>query len=77
MTSTPTATTIMKMLDTLPEGMQDRILEHMREYITDIREEMQWNESFNKSQHQLENAARQARQAIAQGKSSPLDLESL
>ncbi len=65
------------MLDTLPEGMQDRILEHMREYIADIREETQWNESFNKSQHQLMNAARQARRSIDQGKSAPLDLDSL
>jgi hypothetical protein len=58
MTTTSTATTIIKILDTVPEGMQDRVLEHMREYITDIREETQWHESFNKSQHQLMNTAR-------------------
>lgn len=77
MTTTSTATTIIKMLDTVPEGMQDRILEHMREYIADIREESEWNESFNKSQHQLMNAARQARRCIAQGKSVSLDLDDL
>jgi DNA-binding transcriptional regulator GbsR (MarR family) len=49
MTSATTAT-MMKMLDTLPEALQDRALEHLREYIEDIREEMQWNESFSKSQ---------------------------
>jgi len=34
-----TTATIVKILDTLPEGLQDRVLEHLREYIEDIREE--------------------------------------
>ena len=76
MTSATTAT-IMKMLDTLPEGLQNRVLEHMREYIEDIREEMQWNESFSRSQSKLVIAARQARREIAKGKSATLDLEML
>jgi hypothetical protein len=68
--TTSIATTIIKMLDTVTEVIQDRILEHMREYIADIREETQWNESFNKSQNQLIYAARQARRrSIAQRKS--------
>ena len=69
MTSATTAT-MMKLLDTLPEGLQDRALEHMREYIEDIREEMQWNESFSKPQSKLVTAARQARREIAEGKSA-------
>lgn len=62
-----TSATMMKMLDTLPEALQDRALEHLREYIEDIREEMQWNESFSKSQRKLATAARQARRNIAEG----------
>ncbi len=76
MTSATTAT-MMKILETLPEGLQDRILEHMREYIEDVKEEMQWNDSFSKSQSKLVAAARQARKEIAEGKSAPLDLETL
>ncbi len=76
MTSATTAT-MMKILETLPEGLQDRVLEHMREYIEDVREEMQWNGSFSKSQSKLVAAARQARKEIAEGKSAPLDLEKL
>lgn len=76
MTSATTATMI-KILNTLPEGLQDRVLEHMREYIEDIREEMQWNESFSNSQSKLVAAARQARREIDEGKSAPLDLEML
>lgn len=76
MTSATTATMI-KILNTLPEGLQDRVLEHMCEYIEDVREEMQWHESFSKSQSKLVAAARQARREIDEGKSAPLDLEML
>ena len=62
----------MKMLETLPEGIQERALEHLRDYIEDLREEMQWNESFLKSQSKLVTAARQARKSTAEGKQNPL-----
>ena len=68
---------MIKILNTLPEGLQDRVLEHMREYIEDIREEMQWHESFSNSQSKLVAVARQARREIDDGKSAPLDLEML
>lgn len=69
--------TVSKMLETLPEQLQDRVLEHLRDYIEDLREEAQWGESFSKTQGKLAAAARQARQAIAEGRSAPLDLEKL
>ncbi len=72
MPSTATVT-MVKMLETLPEGLQERALEHLREYIEDIREDMQWNESFAHSQSKLVVAAREARKLIAEGKSTPLD----
>jgi len=76
MTSATTAT-MMKMLDTLPKGLQERALEHLREYLEDIREDMQWDDSFSKSQSKLSTAAREARKSIDEGKSAPLDLERL
>ncbi len=69
--------TMLKMLENLPEGIQDRVLEHLREYIEDIKEEMIWNDSFSKSQKNLIAAARKAKQEIAEGKAVPMDLESL
>ena len=65
------------MLEALHEGLQERALEHLREYIEDIREDMQWDESFAHSQNQLVTAARKARKSIAEGKSTPLDLNML
>jgi hypothetical protein len=66
--------TVTKMLETLPEPLQDRALEHLRDYIENLREESQWDESFAKTQEKLAAAARQTRQAIAEGKSSLLDV---
>jgi hypothetical protein len=68
---------MIKMLETLPEQLQDRVLEHMREYVEDIKEEARWSESFSKTQGSLVAAAREARKAIAEGKATPLDIEKL
>lgn len=71
------STTITKMLETLPPEAQDRVLEHLRDYIEDIREEFRWSESFSKSQSKLVAAARQARNEIAEGKATTLDIGKL
>ena len=39
MSSATTIATITKMLETLPGPAQDRVAEHMREYIEDVRDE--------------------------------------
>ena len=69
--------TIMKMLELLPEQLQDRVVEHLREYIEDLRDEAQWNDSFSRTQESLVKAARVARKEIAEGKVRSLDLDQL
>ena len=76
MTSAPTMT-IIKMLETLPEQLQGRVVEHVREYIEDLRDEFLWDESFSGTQQALVTAARLARKEIAEGKASLLDIEKL
>jgi translation initiation factor 2B subunit (eIF-2B alpha/beta/delta family) len=76
MASAPTVT-IVKMLETLPEQLQDRVVEHVREYIEDLRDEVRWNESFSRTQESLVIAARLARKEITEGKANPLDIEKL
>lgn len=71
------AITITKMLETLPERAQDRVVEHLREYIEDLRDEVLWNESFSRTQANLVSAARQVHKEIKQGKATPLDIEKL
>jgi len=69
--------TVMKMIESLPEAAQDQVVEHLQEYIEDLRDEFQWNVSFKKTQPQLITAARRARQEIAAGQAKPLDLNQL
>ena len=65
--------TVTKMMETLPEPAQGRVLEHLREYIATLRDELKWDEAFQATQPQLIAAARRARKDIAAGKAQPLD----
>jgi len=69
--------TIVKMLESLPDSLQEPIIEHLREYIADFQDELQWNQSFEKTQSKLVEAARQAREQIAQGQGQPMDYDQL
>lgn len=77
MASTETMATMMKMLESLPEQIQERVIEHMREYIEDIRDEVKWDESFTRTRTKLAASARQARKEIAEGKAGPMDRKRL
>ena len=64
-------------METLPETLQDQIVEHLREYITELQDELRWEASFKNTQEQLMAAARKAKQEIAEGKAEPMNLERL
>ena len=57
MMQTGAIVTIIKMIESLPEPMQELALEHMQQYIADIRDELKWNDSIGKSQGKLIAAA--------------------
>ena len=65
--------TLVKLMEMLPDPLQDRVLDHVREYIADLQDELRWDEAFEKSQSQLGRLAEQARKQIADGQSEPLD----
>jgi hypothetical protein len=76
MASAATAT-VIKMIEALPESVQDRVVERLRDYIEDTRDEMQWDDSFSRSQDKLVAAARMARAEISRGLATPLEPEHL
>ncbi len=76
MTSTAIVT-MAKMMETLPEPVQNHIVEHLRDYVAEIQDEIQWDVLFNRTQEQLIAAARRAKQEIAAGQAKPLDYEQL
>lgn len=69
--------TVTKMLETLPETAQEHVAEHLREYIEDLSDELKWDNSFKQTQAKLIEAARRAKQEIAEGKAQPMDYEQL
>jgi hypothetical protein len=71
--SSAAITTIIKMVESLPDDLQERVSEHIREYIADLEDEAKWESSFQKSHANLVAAAQQAKREIAEGKSVPMD----
>ncbi len=65
--------TVVKMMESLSIEAQDKVAEHLREYINDLQDEIQWNESFQRTQQKLVAAAQRAKQEIAEVKANPLD----
>lgn len=75
--SSAAITTVMKMMESLPLDVQDRVAEHLREYIDDLQDEIRWSESFQRTQQKLVAAARRAKQEIAEGQATVLDYDQL
>ena len=75
--SSPAINTVIKMMESLSEEEQDKIVEHLREYIQDLQDEQKWNESLNKSQNKLVATAKLAKQQIAEGKAQQMNYDKL
>ena len=69
--------TITKMMETLPESVQEQAVAYLREFIAEMQDEDQWDVLFEKSQDQLISAARQAKKEIAAGQAKPMDFDRL
>ena len=77
MASTAAIITVTKMLESLPETVQEQVVEHLREYLADLQDELKWDNLFEQTQPQLIAVARRAKQEIAQGRAQPMDYEQL
>ncbi len=74
---TTAVATIVKMIESLPEPAQERVVDHLREYLHDMQDEQKWDEQFQSTQPQLIAAARRAKREVAEGKAEPMDLKRL
>jgi RNA binding exosome subunit len=75
--SSAAITTLVKMVESLPDDLQEKVVEHIRDYISDLEDEKLWDTSFRRTQDNLVAAARKAKQEIAAGQSTPMDYEQL
>ncbi len=69
--------TVIKMMESLPENVQNQVADHLREYLEDLRDELQWEDTFKKTQSKLVAAAQLAKKQIASGYSQPMDYDKL
>jgi hypothetical protein len=65
------------MIENLPESRQNQVVEHLREFITDLEDEDKWDKAFAKTQDKLAYKTRQVDKQIAEGKSKPMDFDRL
>ncbi|RJP52020.1 MAG: hypothetical protein C4586_03570 [Anaerolineaceae bacterium] len=70
---TPAISTIVKMMETLPEETQSQVVEHLREWLLDMEDEAMWDESFAKTQKKLYEASQDVRKQVADGKTEPMN----
>ena len=63
-------TTVVKMMEGLPEKTQAQVVDHLRQYIAELQDESEWDALFEQTQPQLIAAARRAKLEIAEGHSA-------
>jgi len=69
--------TVVKMMGALPDTTQNQVVEYLQTYIADLQDEQRWDESYAKTQTNLIQKARLAKQQIAEGKARPLNIDEL
>jgi len=65
--------TVVRMMESLSEPAQEQIVAHLREYLEELQDELQWDSLFKKTQPQLIAAAKRAKREIAAGQAKPMD----
>jgi hypothetical protein len=69
--------TAAKMIGSLPEAVQERVVEELRALVEDARDEAKWDELIERKKDGLIAAARKARKDIAAGKATDMDFDKL
>ena len=65
------------MIESLPESVQDRVVEGLRILVENVREEAKWDALIESKKGRLVAAARKARKEIAAGKATDMDFDKL
>jgi hypothetical protein len=70
---TPAITTMVKLMESLPEEKQNLVLEHLRRYVAELQEDLLWNDAFLQTKDNLVNAAQGAKKQIRENQAKPFD----
>lgn len=71
-----TTATAVKLLESLPEKHQERVVEALRRLVQEAQDEARWDELFKRKKG-LRAAARKARREITAGKATDMDYDRL
>ncbi len=71
------ALTVVKMIESLPDSLQERLVEHLREYLLDMQDELKWDKQLKKTQKQLAATSRRAKKESAKGFATSMDFNRL
>jgi len=69
--------TAVKMIESLPEAAQEKIVEVLRDLVEEAREEANWDKLVQRKKSGLAAAARKARKEIGTGKARDMDYDDL
>jgi hypothetical protein len=69
--------TVVKMIESLPEKVQERVVEELQALVEEARDDERWDGLFERKKSRLVAAARKARKEIAAGKASDMDYDKL
>lgn len=69
--------TAVKMIESLPETAQEKVIEALRALVEEAREEANWDKLVQKKKSGLTAAARKARKEIAAGKARDMNYDDL
>ena len=69
--------TVVKMIESLPEKVQERVVEELRALVEEARDDERWDGLFERKKSRLVAAARKARKEIVAGKASDMDYDKL
>ena len=69
-------TTVVRMMEMLPESVQNQAAEHLRDYLLELQDELRWD-GLLQNQPKLVGMARRAKQEIAEGRALPLNHDDL
>ena len=71
--SSATIATVIGMMESVPESIQNRIVEHLRNYFDELKDEIEWDLLVSKTQPELIETAKRAKNEIVAGHAVAMD----
>jgi hypothetical protein len=69
--------TAAKMIESLPDAVQERVVDELRALVEDARDEAKWDDLIARKKDGLVAAARKARKEMAADKATDMDFDKL